>query len=776
MQKLLIKTTLAGGSKGGWKGIDMSKKNKKRSKKYNANKRTKSPMRTSLPVEKKDPLLNAHRNRSDNSIFDNSIFERYTSNEKYRTRFSEMYDQYYQTPVFKRVIDKLYAELKSYAGTIFPDYIGYRIHIYETYIKRRRDRFEVFSGFEFANPESEPLESDYEKSVELGAVMLLPLIFAHLEKELNNHTEDWKPTDDDLRDFNIWKLLFSILSQDLSFLLDNFMNEIDTEDIKYLDDDLDKLNSRALVQRFFEAVKKREKAVCYKILGRAQDLDPGESDYLEAVAHFYDQDYDTAIRYASRVKEDFADYGKAISLLLECYAAQGNSEELVECINANANLKYRPLQLIYLLQETILNLQEEPDEKWMKKSERVFSLIQKSEDIGEEYYGKLVKNAVECILKIYTEYHNASYYPDTNQLNQMINTRYFLSLCMIADIFEQAGIKELISKIEENEELISENWLDDFRAKAVDTIGKLTGAVGIIAIDNSQIQSLDLRLLALESMYKVDLISSFIFNVNNSINDLSTYYDETQDERVANIILLAYMEEAIRGNLNEKIKEYVESKLKDKVDDKSMSQMLVSKRLSKNAAIALESAETQYVLSKSIDWGWRDAGMLSLGYFRIVEVEVNQRLLLPVVNSVSIDRIRNDYDGVRNSLTGDDKKAYTSKWGRIVSTLEKIANGTADVDGLMLGEMEYFFRNIGSEMIEDDTLSHDIRGAISALLASETNLDEFISFMENDVVNKDIRDKYRNPPAHTKYLSYKTACECRDYFYQLMQQFYAVLK
>lgn len=747
----------------------MSRK-KKRSKKNYA-KSVKSQISADLFEEKKDPLLNVHRNESDNSILD-----RYTSEEKYRMRFSEMYDQYYQIPVFKKAIDKLNVKLESYAGTIVPDYFGYRSHIHETYIKRGRDRFEVYSGFDFANPDGTPSENDFDKAIEQGSVMLLPLIYAHREKMIKSHTEDWKPTENDLRDYNILKLLTSILSTDLSYSLDILMNMIDSENIKYLDDDLDRLNNRALVQRFFEAIKKREKSVCYKILGRAQDLDYGEVDYLEAVAHFYDQDYDTAIRYASRVKEDYADFGKAISLLLECYASQGDIVKVVECINDNDNLKYQPLQLLYLLQETIIRLKEEPDERWMQETEGLFSHIQSTESIGEEYYGRLVRNAVECILNIYTEYHNASYYPDVNNLNQMINSRYYLSLCIIADFFDQTGIRNLIDKIEENIESISDNRIENFRENAFDVIGKMTGAFGKIYMGNSQIQSLDLTLLAFESMYKLGLLSSYILNVNNCIDELSTYYDSTQDERVANIILLAYTEEVIHGSVNEKVKEFVESKLSHKIDDKTMAQRIVAKSLTRNAAIALESAETQYILSKSVDWGWKDAGMISLGYFRIIEVEINQRLLLRIVNNIGIERIRNDYDNVRASLVADDKKAYTNKWGRIISTLEKIINGTADVDGLMLGEMEYFFRNIGSGIIEGDTLSQDIRSAIKRLLVNETDLDYFILFLENNVVNKNNRDKYRNPPAHTKYLPYKTACECRDYFYQSMQQLNVMLK
>ena len=229
----------------------MSRK-KKRSKKNYA-KSVKSQISADLFEEKKDPLLNVHRNESDNSILD-----RYTSEEKYRMRFSEMYDQYYQIPVFKKAIDKLNVKLESYAGTIVPDYFGYRSHIHETYIKRGRDRFEVYSGFDFANPDGTPSENDFDKAIEQGSVMLLPLIYAHREKMIKSHTEDWKPTENDLRDYNILKLLTSILSTDLSYSLDILMNMIDSENIKYLDDDLDRLNNRALVQRFFEAIKKEK--------------------------------------------------------------------------------------------------------------------------------------------------------------------------------------------------------------------------------------------------------------------------------------------------------------------------------------------------------------------------------------------------------------------------------------------------------------------------------------------------------------------------------------
>ena len=301
---------------------------------------------------------------------------------------------------------------------------------------------------------------------------------------------------------------------------------------------------------------------------------------------------------------------------------------------------------------------------------------------------------------------------------------------------------------------------------------------GSVSIEGVKMDSNDLLWLALESMYKLDLKSAFTDNIDSLIDILSNQYERTQDERVANIILLAYTEEYVCGNLNDKIKEFVEQRLKYNDANKSMMQKydVFGRRLSKNAAIALESAETLYALSESVDWGWKDAGMLSLAYFRIIEVEFNQKLILPVVKIIGMDHIRSDYEAVCNSLTGEDKKIYKNNWGRIISTLEKIDDGTANVDGLMLGEMDYFFRNIESNIIVHDLLAQNMKNAIETLLINGTNIDDFISFVETNVLNDDIRNKYRNPPAHTKYLPYKTACECRDYFYQIMQQLHTVLK
>jgi hypothetical protein len=41
-----------------------------------------------------------------------------------------------------------------------------------------------------------------------------------------------------------------------------------------------------------------------------------------------------------------------------------------------------------------------------------------------------------------------------------------------------------------------------------------------------------------------------------------------------------------------------------------------------------------------------------------------------------------------------------------------------------------------------------------------------------NIVKKSVRNKYRNPPAHCKYLPYETACECRDYTNEKLEELF----
>ena len=270
-------------------------------------------------------------------------------------------------------------------------------------------------------------------------------------------------------------------------------------------------------------------------------------------------------------------------------------------------------------------------------------------------------------------------------------------------------------------------------------------------------------MIRLESAYNLDSLRQFIYLLNRNIDTLIACYKYQKDERIADLILRAFTEESISGNLNEKIKNFVATGLKDRVDNRSLKQKLVAGKLSAKAKFAIESAEYLYQLSTTIDWGWKDAGMISLAYFRIIEVEINQKLILPTLNSLSMKQII--------TLA---KQTPQKQWGKILTKMKNVKKGR--ISGLMLGEMEIFFNNIGSKSVNGDRFAQSIKSSICKLLSDVNNIGSFISFLENDVLSGKLRNKYRNPPAHTSYLPYKTACECREFFYNAMQQLQESLK
>lgn len=704
-------------------------------------------------------------------IDNKAIFEQFTSSEKYLRRASEMYDEYFKQPASRKLIEQIYHELQRYAGTNVPDFDGYQSYIFTTYLSKLTDKTIVFPRFEYANPNrlvSEIIDgsvSEYEKSI--CVVNMLPLIYAHLANKSRQYSE-LGPTNDYLLDFNSLKLLHSLLSGDFSCVLAVFMEDIDSENLTYLDDDLSGLSITALVNRFCKAVKRRERSVCYKILGSAKDFDSGESDYLESVAHFYDQEYDKAIRFALKVKDGDTDHSSAVSLLLECYARLGDIHRLVDCILDNKDLKYPSLLLVYLYQETFLN-SEEGNKLWLYTHD---AEISKLIDYGnhsaapgtmeDKYYIKLVKNTVDCVVKIYTECRNTFCYTADGNIN-LAGSKHCLAPQLLPDFPVFVPIKSLVRNIPEGVIPISEKWLGNFRQMAMRAIGIIAGTSSKVTINGQEFRSVELLLIGLESAYNLDLLTQFKYLLNRNIDTLITCYKYQKDERIADLILRAFTEESISGNLNEKIKDFVATGLKDWVDNRSLKQKLVAGKLSAKAKFAIESAEYLYQLSTTIDWGWKDAGMISLAYFRIIEVEINQKLILPTLNSLSMKQV------IKLA-----KQAPQKQWGKILYKLKNVKKGC--ISGLMLGEMEIFFNNIGSKSVKGDCFAQSIKSSICKQLADVTNISSFISFMENDVLKDTIRDKYRNPPAHTRYLPYETALECREYFYFAMQQLQEFLK
>ena len=194
----------------------------------------------------------------------------------------------------------------------------------------------------------------------------------------------------------------------------------------------------------------------------------------------------------------------------------------------------------------------------------------------------------------------------------------------------------------------------------------------------------------------------------------------------------------------------------------------VYESLSEKAKLAFVSAEWQFAKSQKENYGWKDAGLISLAYFRIIEVELNTRIVIPLFDSIGIEQMESIYCEYKSFLNSPrEVEKYTNKWNSIISSYK-------DRHSLELGSLERLFGYISYRSKRKDTLSNKLQELFLTLLTDEGKKAFQECFFEN-IVNKEIREKFRNPPSHTRYLSYATACECKEFVMNTLNQLSVIL-
>lgn len=198
--------------------------------------------------------------------------------------------------------------------------------------------------------------------------------------------------------------------------------------------------------------------------------------------------------------------------------------------------------------------------------------------------------------------------------------------------------------------------------------------------------------------------------------------------------------------------------------------------LTQNGKKLFISANYQLDSALASDYGWKDAGMLSLGFFRIIENELNARLIAPLLDSIG-DREKSYFYNELNSRFINNKQSTKVnseklRWYYLFETLKPILRryGRDDDRWMMLGSMEYFLNSISNRASTQECNKPVLDYLKSKLVLLLT--DKGIKAIENDelgdLITADTRDRFRNPPAHAQYLHINTAVECRKYVHDCL--------
>lgn len=190
--------------------------------------------------------------------------------------------------------------------------------------------------------------------------------------------------------------------------------------------------------------------------------------------------------------------------------------------------------------------------------------------------------------------------------------------------------------------------------------------------------------------------------------------------------------------------------------------------LTDSGKLLYASAESSYRAARDSDYGWKDAGMLSLGFFRLLEVELRQRLLVdvfgkkdPVVRQwlQEVEERKKDPDGSRFGMVTVGKEKFE---------LSRTLIALKQPEKLTMEQMEFCFYLL-SEQAETAPEWAVYRDALRQKLYSVLS-DEGIRASKDGSIARAIcqqkRQEFRNPPAHARYLPIEKAGECRDYVNQ----------
>lgn len=536
---------------------------------------------------------------------------------------------------------------------------------------------------------------------------------------------------------------------------------------KYLDDGIENIEEQFRVQRFYLACAKRDTRMALKLLGDIRPIVKDKTPYYEALIDFYDEHYEDALHYLDTVEEEHAKDKDVLYLKLEALAMLGDSKTFFTFLNRRKMALDNYYFVAYCTQLLVRNSKDDISGIYPKVSR--LNAIMSAED---SYYKNITRrNAYEAMLE---GANILKAYGSQTSLDESMSLRYQDRVALIklnvichflwlgADVFYVGNNKDAMT-YGTTPEVFTLNTLSFIRDKYV-------GGDGNEAfLTNARLED---QIFAYDAMYEVGYYDAFCTQVKYHIDwfESLSFLPEVQKT-----LQRAYVESKACKIPIPGLEKIIQNFDDLHFTDSDMIYARMRTILPANAWTAYQAAEWQFQKSQEEDYGWKDAGMISLAFFRILEMILNSWLIEPLASNRAkeLKRLFNDHKKTIDNK--EAKSAYHFKWNTNLNTLLRIHNDP-ESEGMMLGPIEYLFKNIGSEKDSEDPVAQAITAYFTTRLNPEGIQQVLQAYAMEDIISQSVRDKYRNPPAHCKYLPYETAAEARDYTNKSIERIYGWLK
>ena len=187
----------------------------------------------------------------------------------------------------------------------------------------------------------------------------------------------------------------------------------------------------------------------------------------------------------------------------------------------------------------------------------------------------------------------------------------------------------------------------------------------------------------------------------------------------------------------------------------------IARRLTPMGRTSFLSAAAELDHIKAIDDQWRDCGLISLGLFRALELELNVRLAKPLAARLDVPALR----------------ARLPNLSALAASLNELRKASRPGRGMMLGNMRDLLTELHLNP-DDDAATHavrqDIRGELNSLLAAMIDKDRSLNDVGN-MISAVVVGKLRNPPAHGQFLRMEDAVEALRHVEDALELITAIL-
>ena len=527
---------------------------------------------------------------------------------------------------------------------------------------------------------------------------------------------------------------------------------------------------------FIEAMKKNDDFDAIAHLNALQELKDPDFSYFKGMYHFSNGDEIAAEKEFSLVSKNSEFYNLALKDLIDIFVKNGQYWKLSPVLQSADNLSN-----IVKFQHRLICLSHIKPEKLLPDRGRIieagFEVVDTMEQTEEDLhaYFEICMQFSNCLIAAHEMIKECSSYSERNKI-KITSFENDENLSKIIHIYEHlvfilslSSYFKLIS-INSNDgttlaycALPNYSWED--KIVLYDTQeNRYNLANTILVLCNPNLHSRENRLkLIIHNAYLLAHVDSWYIQclIAHEYDILSEAVQNGNVEALQ-LFMIAYGDILANNTDRFGLKQRLQATLSEKADlekDITIVARKLSATMSRNALKALTEAEQDYETAKKQNM-IKDASRISLGYFRVIEMELNYKLIIPLVENLDFDQLEQScgYNKAPVDRTPYESELY-KKWNKDIYELNKVRSSCQDT--LELGTIRTLLYHI---MDDDrhDLCSRLLDNALTPLLSLD-GLHAFRSKTMMGIISRENTEKYRVPGSHTGYHPLSTAKEAREF-------------